>query len=179
MKYKASNPNNKTSGASIQSVFAAMGDEVKPILAQHGLDNLDPDEWYPQQDYLDVFNDIARRSNVMFNLVAIGTKILEEAHFPPEIDTVEKALGAMDAYYKLNNHDEDGGWDVRIDGQSAACMSTTPFPADLEYGILYAMTRRFVPSGQSFTVEYKDLDARERPKGHGNPCEFLVTWGKR
>lgn len=177
MLYRASSPKNTTLGASIQPVLAAMDDSVQEILVRHNLDKIDPDTWYPQQDYLNVYNDIFEsRNNVMSNLVAIGIDLLDKAAFPPEITTIEQALSAMDAYYHLNNKDEDGGWHVEIEGKSARCVSTTPFPADFEYGILFAMTRRFLPRGTRFSVAYEDASMKDQKKDHNNPCAFLVKW---
>lgn len=175
--YTASDPQNLTSGASVQSVVAAMGANIQPILKHNNLGTIDPEAWYPQQDYLNVFNELeATGSGVMSNLVSIGMKILDNAHFPPDVDTIEKALGSLDVYYSLNNKDKRGGWHVEIDGQQAICTSTTPYPADLEYGILYAMTRRFIASKQKFSVKYQDLKMREAEKGHLNPCVFVAEW---
>lgn len=176
--YTASNPNNMSSGASIQSVLSAMDTNIQPILDRHNLGTIDPDEWYSHVDYLNVFNDlVAEDNNVMFELVNIGMKILDNAIFPPNVDSVETALGSLNAYYKLNNKDDDGGWDVQIDGQTAICTSTTPFPPDLEYGILYAMVRRFVKRGERAIVEYQDLSMRTGTKGVHAPCVYKVSWG--
>ncbi|MEM9953922.1 MAG: hypothetical protein AAF846_20095 [Chloroflexota bacterium] len=177
MRYVSSDSHNQSLGASIKSVFAAMGSRVEPILEKNNLANVESDKWYPQQDYLNVYNDLeADDSSVMSDLVSIGMKILDEAQFPPDIDNIEKALLSMDAYYKLNNRDAYGGWQVEIDEKSATCTSTTPFPTDLEYGILYAMARRFAGQGKHVAVKYQNTVIRNQRKGHDAPCVYLVTW---
>lgn len=178
MLFRSSNPNNVTLGASIQPVFTAMGDRVSTILERHNFTQIDPNRWYPQQDYLNVYNDIYESQNgVMTDLVGIGMEILDQAVFPAEVDNLEKALLAMDGYYRLNNQDEKAGWVVVMNQQRARCISTTPFPQDLEYGILYALVRKFCPKNMSFKVEYEDLAMRQQTKEFDNPCVYLVTWG--
>jgi hypothetical protein len=171
----ASATENKTLGASIRPVFDAMGDEVRDVVIDHHLASLDPKTWYPQQEYLDVFNDIYERDfNVMHNMVAIGMRVLESATFPPGVNTLEEALGSLDAYYHLNNKDKTGGWDVTIKGKQATCVSTTPFPADFEYGLIYALVRRFLPKKHTFTVTYDGSDLIH--KGIDAPCTYQVVW---
>lgn len=177
-RFIASDPRNRTLGASIMGVTNAMGEDVAAILQKHGLAKLTPDKWYPQQDYLNVYNDIfEQRVNVMHNLVAIGMKTVDEAVFPPDIQTLQDALMAMDVYYHLNNEDKDGGWQVELHQNQAICTSTTPFPTDFEYGILYALVRRFQPENHTFIVKYDG----ERPEktGPDNPCRYIVTWKPR
>ena len=174
-RFVATDPGNETLGASMLGVIDAMGEEIHPILNELNLQDIDADTWYPQQQYLDVYNAIyKKRINLMHNLVAIGMKTVDNAAFPPQIETLQDALMSMDAYYHLNNRDKAGKWDVQIDDTSARCTSTTPFPPDFEYGILYALVRRFVPKDHTFKVKYEG-DAPEYA-GADHPCTYLVTW---
>ena len=45
-------------GAWILAYFNAFGDLIGPVAARAGLINVQPDEWYPQQPFLDVLKQV-------------------------------------------------------------------------------------------------------------------------
>ncbi|NDJ35989.1 MAG: hypothetical protein GYB64_15140, partial [Chloroflexi bacterium] len=57
-KYKATNPDVEVSGQSMLSVVAGMLDEVQPILDKYGIEAIDPEGWYPQQVFIDMFKEL-------------------------------------------------------------------------------------------------------------------------
>ena len=72
------------------------------ILGRHGIKDLKPGQWFNQQNWLDAFKDIAENIGPA-TLFAIGQKIPEAAKFPPTIDSIDKALGALDVAYHMNH----------------------------------------------------------------------------
>lgn len=155
-------PNAKVLGGSIMSIQAAMGDAAAPYFADAGLDDLQTHSWYEFEQYLHVLDAIiANEPNVMGSLVSIGMKIVETAPLPPEIDTVEKALMSMQGAWELNTQNAPtNNWHVeKVNDDKFILTNNSPFPKDMEYGVLYGFVRRFA-HGRNFTVSYENLDDR-------------------
>lgn len=161
--YQAASPEVEASGASILSVTQGMASNLKPLLAKHGLDDIKPDEWYPQQQWLDFFRDLAGSQGSMVDLVSIGMKIPETANFPPEIDSVESALRMLNGAYHMNNRNDpvENRWEYKkVNENEYLITCRTPVPRDFEYGVVFGLVKRFCPKDKFGTV-YRD----ERPDG--------------
>jgi len=172
--YVAATPEVEASGASILSVIGGAGSVVKPLLTKHGLDDVKPNEWYPQQKWLDFFRDLAESRGNMANLVAIGMSIPETASFPPEIDSVEGALQMLNVAYHMNNRNDpvENRWEyekVAEDEYHVTCR--TAVSRDFEYGVVYGLVKRFCAEGVDFVV-YRD------PQPDGSAI-FKVKLSKR
>src|SRR5579862_9093683 len=85
-------------GQTVLAVVKGMGAFARTgleILALHGIQKPDPMGWYPQQAWLDAFQEIAKTigSNT---LNQIGITIPRIAKLSPGIATVEKAMASND-----------------------------------------------------------------------------------
>ena len=165
-------------GQLIQTIANRLGQRVQPVLQRHGLDNVQADGWYPQQDYLKAIEDLAQdHEDIVFDLIAIGIDMALESEFPPEINTLEKALFSLDELYHRNNRNAGGGWQVKKNRpHNLTCVSSTPMPPDLEYGLLYGLTERFGRKGYIYHVVH-DSKAPRRLEG-GLTCTYHVFWGR-
>jgi len=156
-------PDAEIRGGSILAIQHAMGAIAAPYFKSAGLEDIQPDAWYSMSKYLKVIYDIVEHEeSVMSNLVAMGVRTAEHAVLPPEIDTLEKGLRAMQQGWKMNSRNaKEVIWGIqKIDDNTFICSNYSPFPADQEYGVLYAFARRF-SNGHRFTVAYEDLTDRE------------------
>jgi hypothetical protein len=155
----------------------AQSDEILPILKAHGLDNVEPAEWYPHQIWLDFLRDVAQQSSLSAtsNLVAIGMGVAETAPEAVESFTLETALLSMNVAYQMSHRGEAGGFVITVVGERhIQVVDFSPYPDDFTYGFLYALARRFRPAGAHFAVIHDDL-APCRKKGD-DTCTFHVTW---
>ncbi|MHA1734611.1 MAG: hypothetical protein ACTSU5_21965 [Promethearchaeota archaeon] len=163
---------------------------VRDIFLEVGLpapDEIDPRGWYSQQKWLDAFRVIAEKIGPR-TLFTIGTKIPENAKFPPGIDSVEKALAAIDVAYHMNHRNADGQilydadtgtmlegighYRYEAGGDNVAIMEcNNPYPCEFDQGIIVAMARRFVDNP---TIRHED-DATCRRKGAASE-RYVVEW---
>lgn len=118
------------------------------ILERNGISDPQPGQWYSQKAWLDSFKEISEQfgSNTLFE---IGKAIPANAQFPPEIDTVDKALGAIDIAYNMNHRNGDIGF-YKLMGhdkikQEIKMYCKNPYPCDFDRGIITAMARKFIP----------------------------------
>ena len=180
-QFIAYDPNVKVIGALITTVVDALdiGKERRiEILKKHGLGNVKPDEWYSQQKWLDVFKEISQEIGDK-TLYLIGKKVPSNAKLPPDIDTLEKGLYAIDMGYKMNHSaGEIGRYEVvSFDGakRSAVVKVTAPYPSEFDRGIIMAFLTRFKPK-DSFLYDVILDTAKESRINGADSCTYLVKW---
>jgi hypothetical protein len=143
------------------------------ILAENGIDNPAPDKWYSQQSWLNAFQNIAGEIG-SYALYCIGTKIPETAQFPADIDSLTKALAAVDIAYHMNHRGGDIGhyhFHQPLDGpMSFTC--TNPYPCEFDRGIIEGIARRFAPDGHHITIKH-DEGGPCRDRGEGS-CTYHI-----
>ncbi len=151
-------------------------DEIWDVLEAHGLHEIDPDQWYSQQAWLDVLRDVMHQGNAMFNLVSIGMKLSEKFPMPPEINTIGDALAALDDIFRMSNPDaEPGIMQVEmVEPRHVRVLSMTPYPDDFEYGVIYGLARQYLPPGGDLVVRHVD-DAPCRKDGEDS-CTYDIRW---
>lgn len=176
-EFHALDPNAEVNGSSIISMIQAIGDKIIPVLEDHDLKDIDPDGWYPQQKYLDVFREIDQGTvSSMFDLVAIGTKIPQLVRTPPEVDTIAAIFSAMDQAYQMNHRGNAGNFQVEfVDGQHVKLVDTSPYPCHFQYGVFYGFAKRFCAPGEHFRVVHDDTQPCRR--NGGTSCTYHITWG--
>ena len=150
--------------------FAATG---KGVLERHGIKAPDAAAWYPQQAWLDAFQEIAQSIGPR-TLSLIGQSIPKNARFPPGIDTVEKALASLNAAYHMNHRGGDiGRYAFTKTGPKAGVMECrNPYPCEFDSGIIQAVLRRFGAVGAKVT---HDASKPCRSK-QGDSCTLLISW---
>jgi len=177
-QFKAYSPSVQVNGQTVLSVMKGMGafgPTAAAILARHGINSPDPQGWYSQQAWLDAFQEIAKSIGPR-TLNQIGMSIPSSAKFPPGIDTVDKALAAVDVAYHMNHRGGDiGQYAFRKTGERKGVMECrNPYPCDFDRGIVEAMARRFAPAGAVLSVTH-DPTKPCRSK-QGESCTFLISW---
>ncbi len=144
------------SGQALQSfVQSAEFDSIRPHLEEvfraYGLPpEIDPNEWYPLQ----LSHDITKRLNGE-QLVSIGVRLITSAAFPPEIDSIQKAIELLMATYHLNVRnvpEGDGYSDYHFDDRRITFREDTTFPHDVMYGYIYGLVQRYKKPGESPVV---------------------------
>jgi hypothetical protein len=152
--------------------FAGKGSE---ILARHGIKAPEPTGWYPQQAWLDAFQEIAKSIGPS-TLNMIGQSIPNNAKFPPGIDSVEKALASLDAAYHMNHRGgEIGHLTFQKTGERAGVMECrNPFPCAFDAGLIQAVVKRFAPAGAIPKVTHDH--SKPCRSNQGDSCTFLISW---
>ncbi len=164
-------------GSGVKVLENAAGEGIRPILEKHNLLNVDANAWYPHQPLLDCYRDIAEGGfQGMMNLVSIGMRIPEDAIFPPGINDVPTALESINIAYQMQHRGGEIGYyrAVHLSPREIMMQCHNPYPSDFDYGIIYAMVKRFRPKGAQFLVRRNDAGP-SRLKG-ADMCQYFVTW---
>jgi hypothetical protein len=153
-------------------------EDILPVLDKHNLTRIDPDRWYPLQQWLDILSELSEQSNAMFNMVAIGTAVSETAVLPPGADqlSLEDILFAINDVYQMQHRGHVGSVRTeKVADKHIRLIVRVPYPDDLEYGTAYGFARRFLPKGTPFTVKYDE--GTQRHDEGGDSTIIHVTWG--
>lgn len=192
-QFVAFNPKVEVNGETVLSVVDGMGafrDRAYKFLESNGIVNPEAGKWYSQQAWLNAFKAIAQATGD-YSLFNIGKKIPENAKFPPEINSIEKALAAIDVAYHMN-HRIDGK--ILFDPATGAMregighyrsektvereirmVCDNPYPSDFDRGIIEAMAQKFKPTGAGIVVVKLD-DSRPTRKKGADSCTYIVRW---
>jgi hypothetical protein len=168
----------EVNGETVLSIVDGMGafkQRAFDILAESGIKDPKPGQWYKQQAWLNAFKKIAQTIGGN-TLNVIGKKIPENAKFPPGIDNLEKALASIDVAYKMNHRGGDIGHYAfkKTSDRSIVLTCDNPYPCEFDMGIISAMMVRFKPpSGIANLAHNPPLPCR---KSGGAMCTYTVTW---
>lgn len=179
-QFIALDKNVEVNGQTVLSVVNAMefGKESRAeILKELGIEPTQ-DSWHNQQKWLDAFKVIADKIGDK-TLFMIGKAIPEHAKFPPEIDSLEKALGAIDKAYHMNHRGGEIGHYklVAYDGEKkeAVMSCNNPYPSEFDRGIITTMLRKFKPKNSfNYSCEL-DINKESRQDGK-KTCTYLINW---
>ena len=190
-QFKFSTPGIEVNGDTILAFVNGMGAfkrKAISILEEKGIKDVQPEKWYPAQNYLDAFKEISEKLGEIV-IKQIGRQIPENAKWPPEIKTIEDALASIDVAYHLN-HKKNGKvmFDPatgrmtegighykfeKIDENSAKIICDNPYPCDFDMGIIEATASKFKPKGKIIKVIHEEGSCRK--KGDAS-CTYIVRW---
>ena len=165
----------EVNGQTILSVTEGASVMGEKILKEAGIEDPQPDRWYPQQDWLNAFKKIKEKSGDI-TLKQIGKKVPENAEWPPEIETVEDALESIDkAYHQNHRNGKIGHYELEKTGDNKAKMvCTNPYPDQFDLGLIEATAKKFAERKARVNVEVNSEQPR-REEG-SDSTTYLITW---
>jgi hypothetical protein len=178
----------------MQAGFELFPSLMKKLLIGRGIVDAGPDgqlvipddRWFPLATWLSVFDDIKGQigPNALFRL---GTSILENPRFPPGIADVDAALQGIDVAFHASHrkggvlmYDAATGrmlegighfhYDRHRRERRIDMVCDTPYPCDLELGMVTAVASRFEPKARILHAE-----GPCRGEG-GSACRYVVSF---
>jgi hypothetical protein len=86
---------------------------------------------------------------------SVGTRIIENADFPPQFSTVESILESLDVIYHMNHRGEVGHYRFARLKDAFVVRCETPYPRHFEWGLLEGICRNRAAGGQRFAVSFE------------------------
>lgn len=172
-KYRVFGPDAQVYGPTMAAFYKSINfDNFEAILKENGISDI-KDEWYPQQLWLDIFNQIESSED----LVSIGMKITETAHMPHHLLSMpfQEFMHHFNDNYRANNRGADIGSIncIVVEHNHIVMVDKTPYPDEFVYGVYYSLARQFL-AGSNFKVTY-DPDIPRRGAG-GKETRIHITW---
>ena len=161
-------------GAALNSFILGLGHSeavIQKLLADAGVDRIDPERWYDYQWAISLYYKIGEEIG-RSALIAIGRKMIETAPFPPGIDSIHTLLMSLGAAFRLNARGPDIGDIVCTieDEHSATLDWSADGPCALNLGILEGACSRY---GAKALVEHGATGCKDT----GAPtCIYHVSW---
>ncbi|WP_248897404.1 hypothetical protein [Haloplanus halobius] len=143
-------------------------------LADHGIEDPSPDEWYPQQAWLDTFADLAAELEPHI-LDRVGEQIPDAAAWPTDVSSVEAGLQSIDDAYQRNHRGGDIGF-YRFEAvadRSGRVTCRNPYPCPFDRGLIRATARRYAPVESFVFVEERGDRCR---RDGDDTCVYRVSW---
>ncbi|NVB38237.1 hypothetical protein G6O69_37635 [Pseudenhygromyxa sp. WMMC2535] len=161
-------------GASLSSFILALGHSrsvTQKILADVGVDRIDPERWYDFDWAMNIYDKIAAEVG-RGALIEVGRKIIEAAAYPPELDSVQSVLMALDDAYRLNVRGPVPGRIVCTleDDYSATLDWSLLGPCALNIGIIEGSCARF---GAKALIEHGGEGCMDEGAA---ACVYHVSW---
>ena len=155
-----------------ESVSPFVGNQVTSKLADYGLEDIDPEEWYPLEIPLamlynmrDQYGDVRMRN--------MGQNIPEHVEFPPNLSEVDNALrGINEAYHQNHRGSEIGFYEFQQEDSKEGIMTCeNPYPCEFDKGLIKGVAKKF--ANNPVTVEEIGDQCRADGDQH---CEYRVEW---
>lgn len=143
-------------------------------LVENGIDDPAPDEWYPQQAWLDTFEAVADDLEPHL-LDRLGEQIPEVADWPDRVSGVEAGLRSIDEAYRRNHRGGDIGC-YRFepgDDRTGEVTCRTPYPCPFDRGLIRTVARRYAPVQAFVFVEERGDHCR---RDGDDVCTYTVCW---
>ncbi len=181
--YQSFDPQTEINGRSAEGlVRSVMHDDIAHILQHHGLNQIDPEAWYPLQAVLDVLNAISGEGvNASPAFVSIGMAAAEASLAVMPSQT--KSLSIVEFFSKyaarwptLHRNGDVGSVEYqRVNENHVVLTLRVPYPDDVMYGTLYRYASFFKPKGKHITVAYDGKLPRREQGGEATVVHIRVT----
>jgi hypothetical protein len=149
--------NGQTILAFVAGVPAGFEDKAFEILAQYGIEDPEPDEWYSQQAWLDAFEEIDSQVGDA-TLNRIGEEIPQNADWPSSSELVVIALDLINEAYQMNHRNGEIGYyrAERVDDETVEVSCKNPYPCTFDKGIVRAVAEEAALQEDVFFTEISD-----------------------
>lgn len=177
-EFKAFESGVEVKGAVVLSFVHVMGafkGIALGILKDNGIEDPQSHLWYSQQAWLDSFATIAREVGPN-TLYQIGRHLPSEGHYPPTIDSIERALEDLDIAYRTSHRGGDVGY-YRFEptGMTSGKITTfTPYPCEFDRGLIHSLAHKFEPPDSFVDVRHDDTGPCK--KLGADYCMHHISW---
>lgn len=180
-QFKALSPQAEISGRSLLGILGGLvesgpsQDEAVALLAKAGVLEPEPEGWYSQQAILTVLSEVAKRWGAE-PLRSAGRAVPVTARFPPEIESLERALLTLDIAYQVNHRGgRIGHYACKPVGpMKMELFCDNPYCCELDQGILERLVERHGTPGTRPSITHAPgTDCR---KDGARACIFLIVW---
>jgi hypothetical protein len=165
----------EVSGRTVRQVVEGMPDpaedKARSTLAEMGIDDPEPDGWYPHESWVRTVEAIGERIGDA-TVQQIGETVVDNVDWPDDADTFRDGIEVVDAAYHENLRGESGGgyeWEPGADGATLV-YCRTPHPCAFDEAVVETTARAFPDDGVS---RVEDVSGRH---GESAGSVYEVSW---
>ena len=180
-QFKAHSPHVEISGRTLVGILGGLEaagahrDEAVALLAKSGVLDPQPEGWYPQQAILTVLGEAAKRWGPGA-LRSAGRAVPLTARFPPELESLERALLTLDIAYQVNHRGgRIGHYSCKPVGpKQMEFFCDNPYGCEFDLGIFETILDLHAPAGTNPRLEHAPGTGCRREGGRA--CFFRIAW---
>lgn len=170
--------NGKTVYTIVEEAMGLFSDAYRnralDALAEEGISEPAPEEWYPQQSWLNAFEKIANdlQPHVLDRL---GEALPDVAAWPNDFDTVPAGLQSIGDAYERNHRGGDiGSYEFEIiDERTGNVTCNNPYPCQFDRGLIRGVAQKYAPGDSFVFVEETGETCR---RDGDDTCTYTVHW---
>ncbi len=172
-------PHAQVLGAGMSAIFNHYRREaVLASLKTHGLDYLEPDEWYEVDKFIEVFAEWHHLPAFTTNYVSVGMALIYHMEALDELDAVDplqKLLLLGDLHVAQHRAGEVGRYKVtQLTERHIVYEENMVWPDDLIYGYIYGATQHILRDQTSFVVTYDEKHQRQEYGGQSTLIHLML-----
>jgi hypothetical protein len=176
-QYRATHLDSQVSGEFLLCFIYGSGLFSKVLLealANHGIKNIRLGKWYPQQPFLDTMRTIQKTIGAVI-LRQVGLNIGANISTPPSVQDIPTLLATLAKVYALHHKHDPKHVQVVIQTENSAQVTyNSPYPPNLEYGILTGLLERFSPESQNLSISNVEQPGAAIKNSHA--VQYYVKW---
>jgi virulence-associated protein VapD len=158
--YQAFDLNSEVLGQMVSSMTKSIfHNDIEDILKRHGMDNIDPQSWYPVQNLMEVFNEVSKNTSQVFISIGMASAQMSLESMPQiKILPFHTFFASFDSVWQSRHRNGDVGHMQyqRIDDNHLTMTFRSPYPDDIFYGAFYTYCREIRPKDKNFTVAFDE-----------------------
>lgn len=148
--------------------------KAREALAEYGIEDPDPDGWYPQEAELNAFETISRELEPHI-VDRLGEQIPDAAEWPDDVSGAEEGLRSIDEAYHRNHRGGDIGYYrfEKVDERTGRVTCENPYPCLFDRGLIRATAKKYSPVESLVFVEERGEECRREGDDR---CTYTVYW---
>jgi hypothetical protein len=147
---------------------------ARAILTEADIEDVDPNQWYPQPAWLAAFQRIA--DNVRPTVLErVGEQVPRFTEWPHAIDSVPDALRSVDEEHQRLHRDGDVGYYrfTYVEERCGEVSAYTPHPCAFDRGLVRGIASENAPIDASVSLEETGTSCRTDGAAE---CTYTVYW---
>ncbi len=153
------------------------------LLGRHGLQTVDPKQWYHLQDWLNVLHDLLQdHPDAPGHLISIGVAMFDTINLQPSFTelSLEEALIEWATLYAATHRGSNIGeiYTEVLDNGQINVITRVPYPDEIFFGLFYALISNHCPDEKDFILEY-DESVTRRDHGGQYTAYHITLYDKR
>ncbi|WP_158058174.1 hypothetical protein [Halorussus halophilus] len=168
-------------GDVVDAVLRAAGElstayqsRMEAALAEEGIDDPRPDEWYSQRAYLHALDAIVQSAGPQV-VTTVGEQIPRNVDWPREVATAEDGLGLLNETYQDSHRGGDVGYYdfEQVAASAGRVFCKNPYPCALDRGVVAGVAEWY--GENETTVSVTESGETCRTEGDAE-CVYRVSW---
>lgn len=155
----------------IEGVMSVFQRRMEQLLADHGIETVETDEWYSLDQFVDVLETVEEDTGANA-LNKLGQAMPETVGWERDPSSVEAGLASLEDLFDTCHRMADGSYSFEtLEEGEARIEADTPYPCEFDKGLIKGAASA---CGANYP-SVEEVGGTCRDVG-GTTCEYVVSW---